>query len=137
MVEAKDVAGNLTVSDPVYFFVDDPNGGFATGSGLIDSKAGAYINDPSLSGKASLQFVSKYLKGATTPSSTTQFIFKASNLKSLSANYDWLVVAGTKAQFKGTGTLNDQGAYKFMLTAENGVKTQTNTLRIKIWESQT
>ena len=42
----------------------DPNGGFVTGGGWIDSPAGAYIFDPSLTGKANFGFVSKYLKGA-------------------------------------------------------------------------
>ena len=34
--------------------------------------------------------------------------------------YDWLVVAGARAQFKGTGTINGEGNFGFMLTAIDG-----------------
>jgi hypothetical protein len=30
---------------------------------------------------------------------------------------DWQVIAGSKAQYKDTGTINGTGEYKFMLTA--------------------
>jgi hypothetical protein len=34
--------------------------------------------------------------------------------------YDWLVVGGAKAQYKGTGTINGAGNYGFLLTATGG-----------------
>ena len=40
--------------------VYDPSAGFVTGGGWIDSPEGAYIPDPSLTGKANFGFVSKY-----------------------------------------------------------------------------
>jgi hypothetical protein len=43
-----------------YVVVYDPEGGFVTGGGWIDSPAGAYAPDPSLAGKATFGFVSKY-----------------------------------------------------------------------------
>src|SRR6185503_12077179 len=45
----------------------DPNGGFVTGGGWINSPAGAYASNPSLTGKGNFGFVSKYEKGATIP----------------------------------------------------------------------
>ena len=40
--------------------VYDPNAGFVTGGGWIDSPLGAYIPDPALAGRANFGFVSKY-----------------------------------------------------------------------------
>ena len=114
--------------------VYDPNGGFVTGGGWIDSPAGAYVADPSLAGKATFGFVAKYQKGASVPVGNTQFQFKAGDLNFHSASYEWLVVAGTKAQFKGVGTINGAGEYSFMLTARDG---NPDTFRIKIWYNDT
>jgi hypothetical protein len=52
-----------------------------------------------------------------------------------SETYDWLVVAGARAQFKGTGTINGTGNYDFLLTAIEGTKEKfrdtSNTVRHK------
>jgi hypothetical protein len=110
--------------------VYDPSGGFVTGGGWIDSPAGAYTADPSLTGKASFGFVAKYKQGANVPDGNTQFQFKAGDLNFRSSSYEWLVVAGNKAQFKGEGTIKGQGSFKFMITADND---SPDTFRIKIW----
>ena len=113
----------------------DPSGGFVTGGGWIWSPEGAYVADPSLTGKASFGFVSKYKKGATTPNGNTEFHFKAGDLKFHSSEYEWLVVAGTKAQYKGVGTINGEGFYGFLLTAIDGdPKGNPDALRMKIWD---
>jgi len=39
-----------------------------------------------------------------------------------------------KAQFKGIGTINGQGTYKFMIFADDG---SPDTFRIKIWDALT
>jgi len=114
----------------------DPEGGFVTGGGWIDSPAGASTVDPLLSGRANFGFVSKYLKGATVPSGQTQFQFRAGNLNFHSSSYNWLVVAGAKAQYKGTGTINNEGSYRFMLTAIDGQLPGgggVDRFRIRIW----
>src|SRR5207253_1314738 len=51
----------------------DPAGGYVTGGGWIDSPAGALAANPSLTGKASFGFVSKYFKSARNPKGETQF----------------------------------------------------------------
>jgi YVTN family beta-propeller protein len=123
-----------------YVVVYDPTAGFVTGGGWIDSPPGAYGPDASLTGKAIFGFTSKYEKGATTPSGKTSFKFNVANLDFSSDIYEWLVVAGAKAQFKGTGTINSDGEYGFMLTAIDG---QINggggvdKFRIKIWDKAT
>ena len=81
-----------------------------------DSPAGAYAPDPTLSGKANFGFVAKYKKGQSTPDGQTEFQFKAGDLNFHSTDYEWLVVAGKNAQFKGTGTINGFSNYGFMLT---------------------
>lgn len=103
-----------------YVVVYDPSAGFVTGGGWINSPAGAYVADPSLTGKASFGFNAKYHPGKTTPDGQTQFQFKAGGLNFHSASYDWLVVSGHKAQYKGTGTINGSGSYSFTLTLTDG-----------------
>lgn len=103
-----------------YIVVYDPSAGFVTGGGWINSSAGAYAADPMLTGRANFGFVSKYQKGANTPTGQTEFQFKAGSLNFHSTIYQWLVVAGAKAQYKGSGTINGTGDYGFLLTATDG-----------------
>jgi hypothetical protein len=116
----------------------DPNAGFVTGGGWIMSPPGAYSANPALTGKANFGFVSKYQKGAKVPTGQTEFQFHAGNLNFHSEVYEWLVVAGARAQYKGTGTLNGATGYGFMLTAIDGQISGgggTDKFRIKIWNS--
>lgn len=124
--------GGLTAMVVIY----DPNGGFVTGGGWINSPAGAYVPNPSLTGKANFGFVSKYQNGATTPTGNTEFQFKVGNLNFSSTSYEWLVVAGARAQYKGVGTINGSGSYRFMLTAIDGEINGgggADKFRIRIW----
>jgi len=119
-----------------YVVVYDPEGGFVTGGGWIWSPASAYTPDPSLTGKANFGFVSKYKKGATVPTGETEFRFKAGNLNFHSDTYEWLVVAGANAKYKGVGTINGSGSFRFMITATDGNLLGggvADGFRIKIW----
>ena len=116
--------------------VYDPTGGSVTGGGWIDSPEGAYIADLTAAGKANFGFVSKYQKGAVVPSGNTEFQFKLGDLNFHSDSYEWLVVnkESERAQYKGTGTINGSGQYKFMIWAtDNG--SGNDTFRIKIWNA--
>ncbi|HSJ26632.1 MAG TPA: VCBS repeat-containing protein, partial [Acidimicrobiia bacterium] len=120
-----------------YVVVFDPSAGFVTGGGWIWSPAGAYVDDPDLEGRANFGFVAKYKKGQTTPDGQTQFQFHAGDLNFHSTSYQWLVVSGPKATYKGTGTINGSGHYGFLLTARDGQATGgdgTDLFRIKIWD---
>jgi hypothetical protein len=131
-----DVRGNKTERHFDYVVVYDSNGGFVTGGGWITSPAGAYAANPSLSGKASFGFVAKYLKGANVPTGNTEFQLHFATFKFQSTDYQWLVVSGAKAQYKGSGTINGAGNYGFLLTATDGQVTGgggTDKFRIKIW----
>jgi hypothetical protein len=123
-----------------YVVVYDPSGGFVTGGGWITSPAGAYAVDPGLSGKANFGFNAKYQNGANVPTGNTQFHFKAGSLNFHSTSYQWLVVAGAKAQFKGSGAINGTGDYGFILTAVDGQVSGgggADKFRIKIWSNAT
>jgi hypothetical protein len=115
----------------------DPDAGYVTGGGWIDSPYGAYTADPGLTGKAGFGFVSKYEHGGEIPTGQTEFRFRMADLNFQSTTYEWLVVAGSRAQYKGVGTINGAGDYGFMLTA---IDEQINggggvdKFRIKIWD---
>ncbi|MDY9927291.1 PKD domain-containing protein, partial [Methanosarcina sp.] len=130
-----DLGSNYSVSN--YIIIYDPEGGFVTGGGWINSPEGAYAPDPTLTGTANFGFVSKYKKGATVPTGVTQFNFRVADLNFHSDTYEWLVIAGARAQYKGTGTINGEGEYGFMLTAIDGELNSgggSDRFRIKIWD---
>ena len=137
-VTVTDDDGASVASEPFrYVVVYDPAGGFVTGGGWINSPEGAYTADPSLTGKAKFGFVSKYKKRATVPTGQTQFQFKVADLNFHSDTYQWLVVAGARAKYKGTGTINGEGDYGFMLTAIDGAQPRgggVDKFRMKIWD---
>jgi len=114
----------------------DPVGGFVTGGGWIMSPAGAYRADPTLQGKATFGFQSKYKKGQNIPDGNTQFQFSAGDLNFHSTSYEWLIVNQnySNAQFKGYGTINGEGNYGFMIWAGDG---SPDTFRINIWDPST
>ncbi|MHC4499143.1 MAG: PKD domain-containing protein, partial [Planctomycetota bacterium] len=123
--------GGVGQSTFQYVVVYDPSAGFVTGGGWIDSPAGAYKPDPNLEGKANFGFVAKYKKGKSTPDGNTEFQFHAGDLNFHSSSYDWLVVTGSDyAMFKGLGTINGMGEYKFRIWAGDDAP---DTFRIKIW----
>jgi hypothetical protein len=123
-----------------YFSVYDPNAGFVTGGGWINSPQGAYSADLNLTGKANFGFNAQYKKGSQTPDGNTEFQFQAGNLNFKSTFYSQgsLVIAGAKAIFQGTGTINGTGTYNFMISAIDGSISGGGGLdkfRIKIWTS--
>ena len=74
------------------------------------------------------------------PTGETEFQFRAGNLNFKSTSYEWLTVAGARAQYKGQGTINGSGNYRFMLSAIDGALLGTgrpDRFRMKIWEPDT
>src|SRR6185369_8866245 len=101
---------------------------------------GAYAANTALTGKATFGFVSKYKKGQSIPDGDTEFQFQAAGFNFKSTSYEWLVIAGSKAQYKGSGTINGSGDYFFMLTATDGdlkAKGSPDYFRMKIWNKTT
>lgn len=129
-----DAAGESATAAFQYIVIYDPDGGFVTGGGWIDSPMGAYTPNPLFTGKATFGFVSKYQKGANVPTGNTEFQFKVADLNFKSTSYDWLVIAGSQAKYRGAGTINGAGEYGFMLSAIDGT---SDKFRIKIWVKAT
>ena len=120
--------------------VYDPSAGFVTGGGWINSPAGAYRDNTSLTGKANFGFVSKYTNGRTIPTGNTEFQFQTAGFNFSSTVYEWLVVSGAMAQYKGSGTINGSGDYGFLLSAVDGAISGgggTDKFRIKVWNKTT
>ena len=138
-VRGTDANGNTGAFECIYLVVYDPDGGFVTGGGWITSPEGASTAFPLAVGKANFGFVSKYLRGATIPTGQTQFQFKAGDLNFHSTEYEWLVVGGPLAQYKGSGTINGSGDYGFLLRATDGALNAggPDKFRIMIWDKAT
>lgn len=142
---------NVTVTDDdqsaasktVMVVVYDPSAGFVTGGGWLNSAKGScQLNTDcaNAEGKANFGFVSKYQKGTTVPSGKTEFQFHAGNFNFESETYEWLVVAGAKAQYKGVGSVNGKAGYAFLLTATDGQVSGGggfDKLRMKVWDKAT
>jgi hypothetical protein len=135
-VYGTDASGNVGPQYCVPLAVYDPDGGFVTGGGWIMSPPGAYTPNPAIGGKATFGFVSKYLHGADIPIGDTQFVFHAAGFRFQSTSYDWLVVAGARAKYKGVGSVNGQPGFRFLLSAIDGNLlgggNQADTLRLKV-----
>ncbi|GAG11808.1 unnamed protein product, partial [marine sediment metagenome] len=118
----------------------DPDGGFVTGGGWINSPEGACcLTEECMdaTGKANFGFVSKYKKGKDFPEGNTEFQFNAGDLNFHSNNYDWMIVNNHKAKYKGIGKINGEGNYGFMISvidADLTPSTDVDLFRIKIWD---
>ena len=137
-VRAADLAGNQSADECTLIAVFDPNGGYVTGAGTLESPSGALIGS-NATGPARFGFQSKYARGATVPSGSTSFKFRAGDFEFDSTSYDWLVVSGARAQFRGTGVIrNRAGVFTFVLTGIDGDLPGgggLDKLRIKISDS--
>ena len=86
---------------------------------------------------ATFGFFSKYQKGANVPTGRTQFRLNTGDLKFQSTSYEWLVIAGARAQFKGVETTDGTRKYGFMLTGIDGASPGgggSDKFRIKTWD---
>ena len=142
-VKGTDVIENVGSEACTFLVVYNPAAGFVSGGGWIYSKPGYCLLTEacqSADGKANFGFISKYKKGAETPTGQTEFQFQAGSLNFHSDSYDWLVIAGARAQYKGSGKINGAGDYGFLLTAIDAQITgggATDRFRIKIWDKAT
>lgn len=119
--------------------VYNPAAGFITGGGWISSPAGAYTTDPTLTGKVTFGFVAKYRQRAIVPTGISGFEFRAGNFDFHSTNYQWLVINknGKNAQLRGTGTINGDGSYTFMIWATQAANGNPASFRIQITNNRT
>jgi hypothetical protein len=127
-------AGAMTYPDFVVAY--DPDGGFVTGAGWVEVGVGSYVDAQDAEGSARFGFQARYRRGSTIPDGTTQFHFRAGGMDFRSTSYEWLVVSGARARFKGEGTINGASGFCFMLTGIDGSVNgggDVNRLRLKVW----
>ncbi len=118
----------------------DPNGGYAYGGGYYNSPASALRSNPAATGKASYGFAINYFKNSTYPKGETQFEFKVGDFEFNALNFDYLVISGAKAQFKGTGKITGgQSGVGFIMTVVDGDLDGTgiDKIRMKIFNKNT
>jgi hypothetical protein len=131
-----------------YFVAYDPSGGYTYGAGSFTSPAGALTARPGLSDQVRFGFTSNYKKGATNPRGETQLEFRISDgnysFEFNALNYDYLVVNGAKAQYKGLGKTIINGSVQsgiaFIMTVIDGQATDgggIDKIRIKIYNKNT
>lgn len=132
--EITDAAGESdSGQSPLELIVFDPSAGFVTGGGWIRSPAGASAGDPLFSRKANFGINAKYKRGAMYPQGSVYF--KAQRMKFHSNAFQWLIVSGEIAQIAGTGRINGEGPYRFLMTARDvGRGRQLDGIRMKIWD---
>jgi hypothetical protein len=118
----------------------DPSGGYTSGGGWANSPLGAYVTDPTKTGKMTFGFNSKFFKTATNPKGESQLTFLLGNFDFNALNYDYLVIDKARAQFKGFGKINGVSGYEFIVTVIDGSVAGgggVDKFRIKIWEKTT
>lgn len=125
-----------------YISVFDPSSSFVTGGGWLHSPAGAMPAKPDAAGKANFGFVSKYKKGKNNTNTeevdgNTEFQFHSGdlNFKSTLHESGSLIVSGKRATYRGSGTINGQSGFKFMVVAIDGDwngQKNPDSFRIKI-----
>lgn len=107
--------------------------------GGVDSPEGACPDLRRRDGKANFGFVSKYTHGQRSHGQT-EFRFNAGGLNFHSSSYQWLVVAGARAQLKGDGTIKGTGDFGFLPAAVHGQEPGgggVDKFRIKIIDKAT
>ena len=114
--------------------VYDPNGGWVTGGGWVNSPAGAYAASMTLTGKITFSFVARYESADAPPAGSVDVKMSLAKLDFRSTSFDWLVVGDGVARFQGRGTMNGSGDYCFSITARDG---DTDEIRIRIWRKST
>jgi hypothetical protein len=71
------------------------------------------------------------------PTGNTEFDFHAGDLNFKSTSYEWLVISGAKARYRGVGKINGSGSYGFELTAWDGDVAGgggQDRFRVQIWD---
>ena len=134
-ITVADECGTSAGTSHRYFVFYDPSAGFVTGGGWINSPAGAFPSNPTLVGKANFGFVAKYDKKANA-TGETQFHLAVANFRFDSTSYEWFVLSGAKARYRGLGTVNGVPGYGFELSAWDGQCPgggDVDRFRIKVW----
>ncbi len=136
VVSYANTSGDLEAIIVIY----DPSGGYTHGGGYFNSPAGAVTSNGLATGKGSYGFSVNYFKGATYPKGETQFDFKVGEFEFNALNFEYMSIAGAKAQMKGTGKIiGGQSGINFILTVTDGQLDGSgiDRIRMKIYNKNT
>jgi flagellar hook capping protein FlgD len=134
-----DQSGN-SVSVTTAVVVFDRGDGFMNGNGKFDSPAGAWVADPQASGRVDFTFDTRYRKDDLIPTGSTSFQFKTSGMDFESTSADWFIVGFARGMYRGTGTINGIGSYRFLLSGVDGddlSPVAVDKIRLKIVDAAT
>ncbi len=112
--------GGTAASSFQSVIVTDANAGYVTSGGWIDTPAG----------KGTFMANAQYMKSGL--SGTARFDVGSSTFTATS--FEWLVVSGSTATMKGTGTIDKAGAYAFVITVNDATP---DKFGIRIWNPLT
>ena len=107
--------------------VYDPNGGYVLGGGWFASPAG----------KLTFGYNSKYTNSKN-PKGEAQF--SVGSMSFDASSLDYLTIAGARAQVAGSGKLNGDGPYEFLLSMIDGDQPGgggVDRVRVKVWHKVT
>jgi len=134
-----DAAGN-SVSVTTAVVVFDRGDGFINGNGRFNSPAGAFVANPQLNGRVDFLFDSRYRKDDMVPTGSTSIQFKTNNMDFESTSQDWFMVGYARGMYRGSGTINGIGNYKFLLSVVDGddlTPVAVDKIRLKITDAAT
>ena len=104
---------------------------FVTGGGWIATPAGVggFV---AAEKKANFGFNAKYKDDHVTPTGNLEFDAKTNGVKFKAKTFDWLVIAGGRAELQGTGTIDKSTTtWQFRLVAVDGA---SDTFDLRIWD---
>jgi hypothetical protein len=84
--------------------------------GWINSPLGALVSDPTITGKMSFGYNSKFFRTATNPKGESQLNFLLGDFDFNALNYEYLVIDQARAQSRGFGKVNGVSGYDFIAT---------------------
>lgn len=115
--------------------------GLAGGVGHFLSPAGAYPGRPELAARAEFAFAARLRQpdskanepSSAAPRGVTVLRLREADLRFRSTAHDWMVVSGPRVQYAGSGVINGEGDYRFVLTAiDSGDSPARDRIRLRI-----
>jgi flagellar hook capping protein FlgD len=134
-----DQYGN-SVSATTAVVVFDRGDGFINGNGRFNSPAGAFVANPQLNGRVDFLFDTRYRKDDMVPTGSTSFQFKMNNMDFESTSQDWFMVGFARGMYRGNGTINGTGNYRYLLSVVDGddlTPVAVDKIRLKITDAAT
>ena len=114
--------------------VYDRGAGQVAGAGSIDSPKGAWVFQPSASGKGRFAFAVGYRSTGDTPFGVFGYVLGGSPRNRLTvgaSSYDYLVVTGNTARFAGSAQLNGVSGFRYEVTAVDARRADTFRLVVR------